>query len=65
MLTDDQGPFADFIGSVTYRGFQVKITPADSAPEGIWTEPEQFEAWLPNFDEVEVTDDKDQFKGVY
>lgn len=65
MLTNDQGPFADFIGSVTYRGFQVKIYPADSAPTGVWTEPEQFEAWLPKFDEVEVANDKDQFKGVY
>ncbi|RDB70722.1 molybdopterin-containing oxidoreductase family protein [Eggerthella sinensis] len=65
MLTNDQGPFADFIGSVTYRGFQVRVTPAESAPEGIWTEPEQFEAWLPDFNKVEVTDDKDQFKGVY
>ena len=65
MLTNDQGPFSDFIGSVTYRGFQVKVTPADSAPDGIWTEPEQFEAWLPNYDEVEVTDDKELYKGVY
>ncbi len=34
------------IGSATYRGFLVQIEKA-SQPEGIWTEPEQFEPFLP------------------
>lgn len=56
VITKDDGPFSDIIGSTVYRGFQVKVTKADSIPEGIWTEPEQFAAWLPSYDDVVVTD---------
>ena len=56
LLTNDGGPFNDMIGSATYRGFMIKVSKADNPPAGIWTEPEQFEAWLPRYDEAETTD---------
>ncbi len=56
LLTNDSGPFNDMIGTATYRGFCVKVTKADSAPEGIWLEPKQFEPWLASYSEPEVTD---------
>lgn len=56
VITKDDGPFSDIIGSTVYRGFQVKVYKADSAPEGVWTEPEQFKEWLPSYDDVVVTD---------
>lgn len=55
MLTKDDGPFSDIIGSTVYRGFQVKVYKADSAP-AVWTEPEQFSEWLPAYDDAVVTD---------
>ncbi len=64
MLTSDEGPFSTIIGSCTYRGFQVKVYKADGAPEGVWTEPEQFRAWVPNYDEVEETSLDEAFGGV-
>lgn len=57
MITPVFCQYSSIMGSTVYRGFQVKVYPAEEgAPEGVWTEPEQFEAWLPNYDEVEVTD---------
>ena len=43
----DDCPFNDVYGTYVLRGVQINITKADGAPEGIWTEPEQFNAWLP------------------
>lgn len=43
----DDCPFNDVHGTYVLRGVQINITKADGAPEGIWTEPEQFNAWLP------------------
>lgn len=65
ILTNDQGPFDDIIGSCTYRGFQVKVSKADSAPAGIWTEPEDFETWLPNYEDAEITDVREIEETVY
>lgn len=65
MITPVFCQYSSIMGSTVYRGFQVKVYPADEgAPEGIWTEPEQFEAWLPNYDEVEVTDKDFQVGGA-
>lgn len=55
MLTNDAGPFNDVIGSCTYRGFCIKVSKADEGPAGVWTEPEQFEAWLPDMSDTERT----------
>lgn len=65
MLTDDQCQFNDIIGSCTYRGFQVKVYKADSAPAGIYLEPQEFESWLPDYEGAEVTDAQDAIKGVF
>jgi anaerobic selenocysteine-containing dehydrogenase len=48
VLTKNDPPYNDVYGTYTLRGFQVKISPVDKNPyDGIWTEPEQFEPWLP------------------
>lgn len=47
VLTKDDAPFNDVVGTYTLRGFQVKVTKADGPPEGIWTKPEEFKQWLP------------------
>lgn len=44
------------IGSATYRGFNVQIEKAEK-PEGIWTEPKQFEAFLPTLKGEPQTDE--------
>lgn len=64
MLINEQGPFASIIGACTYRGFQVKVSKADSAPEGVWTEPEQFREWLPDYESVETTSLEEVVGGV-
>ena len=46
MLTRADAPFNDVVGTYTLRGFQVKVYPAEGAPEGIWTSPEDFSSWL-------------------
>ncbi len=48
VLTKNDPPYSDVYGTYTLRGFQVKITPVDKCPyDGIWTEPKDFEPWLP------------------
>jgi anaerobic selenocysteine-containing dehydrogenase len=47
MLTKADAPFNDVVGTYTLRGFLVKVAKADAPPEGIWTKPEDFRAWLP------------------
>ncbi len=47
MLTKEDAPFNDVVGTYTLRGFLVKVSKADSPPEGIWTKPEDFKKWLP------------------
>ncbi len=47
VLSRNDAPFNDEFGTYTLRGFQVKITQVDANPYDIWTEPEQFSAWLP------------------
>ncbi len=46
VLTSAEGPFNDVVGTYTLRGFLVSVTPAEGPPEGIWTNPEDFAAWL-------------------
>ncbi len=47
VLAKGDAPYNDLLGTHTLRGFQVKIYPADGAPEGVFTQPEQFRIWLP------------------
>lgn len=51
MLTKEDAPFNDVVGTYTLRGFLVKVTKADAPPEGIWTKPEDFKKWLPQLSE--------------
>ena len=46
MLTKADAPFNDVVGTYTLRGFLVKVYPAESAPEGIWQNPQDFSSWL-------------------
>lgn len=46
VLTRSEGPFNDVVGTHVLRGFQVKVSPAESGPEGIWTTPADFKSWL-------------------
>ncbi len=46
MLSRSEGPYNDVVGTHVLRGYQVKIYPADGAPEGVWVKPEQFKSWL-------------------
>ncbi|MDL2060209.1 molybdopterin-dependent oxidoreductase [Mesosutterella sp. AGMB02718] len=46
-LSKNTAPFNEVVGTYTLRGYQVRISPAKSAPEGAWTKPEQFKVWLP------------------
>lgn len=47
LLTKNDPPFNDMVGTYTLRGFQVRIAKAEGAPKGIWTEPKQFAPWMP------------------
>ena len=47
VLTRSEAPFNDVVGTHVLRGFQVKVYPAGSAPEGVWTQSAQFESWMP------------------
>lgn len=52
ILTKTDGRYSPEYGTYTLRGFQVKIYPApEGAPEGAWTEPTDFEPWMPEFSE--------------
>ena len=47
VLTKNDAPFSDVYGTYTLEGFQVKVEQVDDIPFDVWTEPEQFSAWLP------------------
>ena len=47
VLSKNDAPFNDMVGTYTLRGFQVQISKAPGAPEGIWQKPEDFKPWLP------------------
>ena len=47
VLTKNDPPYNDMVGTYTLRGFQVRISKAPGAPKGIWQKPEDFKAWLP------------------
>ncbi len=46
VLTSAEGPFNPEVGTYTLRGFQVNVRRAEGPPEGIWTKPKDFMAWL-------------------
>ena len=48
VLTKEDAPFNDVVGTYTLRGFLVKVYKADGPPEGIYMKPEEFKAWLPS-----------------
>ncbi len=47
LLTKNDAPFNDVVGTYTLRGYQVKVSKADGPPAGIWQKPEDFKPWLP------------------
>jgi anaerobic selenocysteine-containing dehydrogenase len=47
VLSKVTAPYNAEVGTYTLRAFQVKIYPAEGAPEGIWLNPEDFRPWLP------------------
>ncbi|MBQ9241334.1 MAG: molybdopterin oxidoreductase, partial [Duodenibacillus sp.] len=47
VLSDNTPPYNEVVGTYTLRGYQVRISKASSAPEGVWTKPEQFQPWMP------------------
>ena len=47
LLSSNKPPYNDVMGTYTLRAYLVKISRADSPPEGIWLKPEQFKEWLP------------------
>ena len=48
VLTRSGPPFNDVVGTHVLRGFLVRVSPAESVPEGIYTKPEEFSGWLEN-----------------
>ena len=53
ILTKVSAPYNQQVGTYTLRGFQVKIYKAEEgAPEGIWTDPQDFRPWLPAAGEI-------------
>ena len=56
VLTKNDPPYNPEYGTYTLRGFQVKVSPSnDAILNEVWTEPEQFEPWLPEYSDP--TDD--------
>ncbi len=47
ILSRNDAPHNDIMGTYTLRGYQVKISKAPGAPEGVWTKPKEFKPWLP------------------
>ena len=47
VLSRNAPPYNDVAGTYTLRGYLVRISKADGPPEGVWTQPAQFKAWLP------------------
>ncbi len=47
LLSKNDPPYADMVGTYTLRGYQVKVSRADGPPKGIWQKPEDFKPWLP------------------
>lgn len=48
VLTKTEAPYNPEFGTYTLRGIMVKVYPCpEGAPEGTWTEPADFEPWMP------------------
>jgi len=60
IITKNDAPYNPEFGTYTLRGFTVKVTKAEGAPEGIWYEPTDFTPWLP-----EITDETGGGYAVY
>jgi hypothetical protein len=58
VLSKDDAPFNDVVGTYTLRGYQVRVSKADGPPKGVWLKPKEFKKWLPEpsdpMKEVEV-----------
>lgn len=53
VLTKNDPPYDPVYGSYILRGFQVKVSPSnDEILKSIWSEPEQFEPWMPEFSDT-------------
>jgi len=49
-LSRGSAPFNDVVGTYTLRGYLVRVEPApEGPPEGVWTSPRDFRAWLPEY----------------
>jgi anaerobic selenocysteine-containing dehydrogenase len=53
-LSSNEPPYNPVVGTYTLRGYQVRISKADSGPEGAYQKPEQFKVWMP-LQDVAVT----------
>ena len=47
VLSRREGPYNPVMGTYTLRSINIQVTKADHAPEGVWTQSEQFEPWMP------------------
>ncbi|SDE38507.1 molybdopterin-containing oxidoreductase family protein [Sporomusa acidovorans] len=47
ILSKNDAPFNDVVGTYTLRGYLVKISKADGPPKGVWLKPQEFKKWLP------------------
>jgi anaerobic selenocysteine-containing dehydrogenase len=47
VLSKNDAPFNDVVGTYTLRGYQVRVSKADGPPKGIWLKTEEFKTWLP------------------
>lgn len=47
VLSKNDAPWNDVVGTTTNRGYLVKVSKASGPPKGIWYKPEQFKPWLP------------------
>ena len=56
VLTSNQGHYNEVFGSYSLRGITVKIEPGEK-PDNIWTEPKEFEPFMPTLQNEPVTED--------
>ncbi len=59
VLSKNDAPFNDVIGTYTLRGYLVRVAKADGPPKGVWLKPEEFKAWLPEPSDPTPLQDKE------
>ena len=59
ILSKNDAPFNDVVGTYTLRGYLVKVSKADGPPAGVWLKPEKFKKWLPEPSEPTPLMDKE------